>query len=122
MEPRFLMSSSVPACAVAIRPARANATKVRRFMGPRRRGRSAIIPGCRSACFLDPRRLDRLEDLLPGAAGIVVEALERENEIAQVDEVDALRIQLRVPVGERDGDVARVDPLHFFSPGWIPAF
>src|SRR6185436_8545352 len=65
--------------------------------------------------FLDPRHLDRLEDLLSRALRIVVEAVQRHHLVAQLDEVDALRIDLGMLLGQRDRDVLRVDPLHFRS-------
>src|SRR5258708_36600163 len=69
----------------------------------------------RSARCLDPRRLDRLQDALAGALRVVVETFERHHPVVEVDEVDLLRVGVRVRVGEGDGDLARVDPLHFFS-------
>src|SRR5260370_8178612 len=76
----------------------------------------------RSARFLDPRRLDRLQDALAGALRVVVETFERHHPVVEVDEVDLLRVGVRVRVGEGDGDLARVDPLHFFpSDTWFLA-
>ena len=60
----------------------------------------------------------RLEDFLARALRVVVEAVERQHPVVQVDEIHLVGIDIRVGVGERDGDVARIQPLH----DWIPAF
>src|SRR5258708_37558873 len=77
----------------------------------------------RSVRFLDPRRLDCFQDALAGALGVVVETFERHHPVVQVDEVDLLRVCVRMRVGEGDRDLARVDPLHFFaSDTWLMVY
>ena len=38
-----------------------------------------------------------------------------DDEVAQVDEVDAARVEVRVGIGERNPDLERVGPLHLRS-------
>ena len=66
--------------------------------------------------FLDPGHLDRLEDLLAAVLRIVVEAGQRHHPLHEVGEAHGLRIGVRARLGERDGDLARIGPLHFFPP------
>ncbi|MPN34407.1 hypothetical protein SDC9_181900 [bioreactor metagenome] len=50
--------------------------------------------------------------------GIVVEAGQRQHPVAQVDEIDLERIGVRPAVGEFDGDIVDVGPLHLRCPSF----
>ena len=62
--------------------------------------------------FLDPRRLDRLEDLLARAFWIVAELRQRTDPIMQIGEADRVRIDVRMRFGQRNGDFGDIGPLH----------
>ena len=62
--------------------------------------------------LLDPGHLDRLEDLFAAAARVVRESGQRLDPRVQVGEAHLEGIDVRMRLGERDGDVARVGPFH----------
>src|SRR5712692_1422344 len=62
--------------------------------------------------LVDPRHLDRLEDLLAAALRVVVEAFELLHPPGQVGEAHEMRVHVRVLFRERDGDVEGVGPFH----------
>ena len=66
-----------------------------------------------SADFVDPRHLDRFENLLAGMAGVIIEIRKFQHPVVQVGEADGARIDLGVGFGEFDGDVEGIRPLHF---------
>src|ERR1044072_8713544 len=66
--------------------------------------------------FVDPRRLDRLEDLFSAALGIVAEFRQRHDPLVKVHKVHCLGVLVGMRVGERHRDVLRVGPFHGFFP------
>src|SRR5258707_10460335 len=62
--------------------------------------------------LLDPRHLDRLEDLLAAALGVVVEFVERLHPLEQVGETHGQRIHVGIFFRQGDRDLERVGPFH----------
>src|SRR5690242_21231581 len=71
-----------------------------------------------SALFrlFNPGELDRFENLLAAALGVVGEAGQREHPMVEVGEADLLGIDVRVRFDEGDGDVLSIGPLHCAPP------
>src|SRR4051794_11476926 len=72
--------------------------------------------------FFVPRHLDGLELRLVGGLGIVVEAVKRENAVAEVREPDRQGIDVGELLGQRDADVFGVGPLHGVTPSALRSF
>src|SRR4029453_15130896 len=74
--------------------------------------------------FLDPRRLDRLENLLARAFWIVAELRQRTDPVVQIGEADRVRIDIRMRFRQRDYDFGNIGPLHLcpLSGGGPPAY
>src|ERR1043165_7432121 len=90
------MSRAIVSASRSRMPAAAKASA----MKPRRRSNSARRAP-KSVRFLDPGGLDRLEDLFARALRVVVEAVERHDPVAQVDEVHPLRVHVGEFLRER---------------------
>src|SRR4249919_3250376 len=69
--------------------------------------------------LVDPRHLDGLENLLAAARGIVGEPRQRANPRVQVGKPDQLRIDVGMRIGQCDGDLVHISPLHFPSLTWL---
>src|SRR5207245_5030220 len=62
--------------------------------------------------LVDPRHLDRLEDLLPAVLRVVVELVEFLHPLEQVGETHGQRVNVGILLRERDGDFEGVGPFH----------
>src|SRR5580765_567455 len=65
--------------------------------------------------LVDPRHLDRLQDLLAAALRIIVEVFELAHPLEQVGEAHGERIGVGILFRQRDRDVQRVRPCHDFT-------
>src|SRR6266852_9792595 len=64
--------------------------------------------------LVDPRHLDRLEDLLAAVLRVVVELVELAHPLEQVGEAHGQRVYVGIFFRQGDGDFDRVRPLHDF--------
>src|SRR5438034_994484 len=71
--------------------------------------------------FLVPGHLNRFELRLVRGFGIVVEAVEREDALAQISEAKRERIEIREFVRQRDADILPVRPLHDKTSSALPS-
>src|SRR5204863_6211621 len=72
-------------------------------------------PGSSVPVLLEPRHLDRLQELLVGGLRVVGEAWELRHPPVEVCETDGQRVQIRMVLVERDGDILRVAPRDHFG-------
>src|SRR5437762_10956245 len=72
-------------------------------------------PGLPVPVLVQPRHLDRLEDLLVGALGVVLEPRQVEHPAMEIGEADRQRVERRVVLAERDRDVLGVPPPDHFG-------
>src|SRR5215471_17980178 len=69
-----------------------------------------------SSRLLDPCGLDRLEDLLARSLRVVVESRQGTDPVVEVGEAHGPGIDVRMFLGERDGDLPRIRPFHAVLP------
>src|SRR5258707_2041571 len=62
--------------------------------------------------LVDPRHLDRLEDLFAAVLGVVVELVERLHPLEKVGEAHGQGINVGIFFRQGDGDFKRVGPFH----------
>jgi len=70
--------------------------------------------------FVDPRLLYRFELLFAAVTLVFLETRQRHDPTHQVDKIDARRINLRMRIGKRNGDIKAVGPFHFVASAGPP--
>src|SRR5688500_13478045 len=68
--------------------------------------------------FLLPGHLNRFQLLFVGVLRVVVEAFERHDPLVKIRKADRERIDIRMAVGKRDGNIFRAGPSEW-SVHWI---
>jgi hypothetical protein len=77
---------------------------------------AASAPDERIPGLVDPRHLDRLEDLLAAVLRVVLEAGQCQHPLHEVGEAHRLRVDAGTRLGQGDGNFPRIGPLHFLPP------
>src|SRR5688572_17124675 len=100
-------SGACPTSCPMTRSSRRCSRPIRSSPGSATAGEALAVP-----VLIEPRHLDRLEDLLVGRLGVVGEARQLRDVAMQVGEAHRERIDLPELLAQRDADVLRISPLH----------